>query len=100
MGWSMASSIDSSTLSGSLVPCSEKNLMPLSFQHVTGDAGVLADQDGRTGAGCVAFGQHLAGCVAEAHHEVRRDRCDADLTTNTIRTEIFTCHASSLLLSI
>jgi hypothetical protein len=32
IGWSIAASISSSTASGSLVPCSEKNLMPLSWK--------------------------------------------------------------------
>jgi hypothetical protein len=45
-----------------------------------------------TGA-AAAFGQHLAGGIAEAHHEIGRDRRFAHEAANTIRTEIFACHS-------
>jgi hypothetical protein len=62
------------------------------FEHVAGNARVLADQYRRAAARAGRLRQHLAGRVAEAHHEVRGDRRYANQATNAVGTKIFASH--------
>ena len=59
------------------------------LDHVARDARVLADQHGRLG---FAGFQHPTDRVAEAQHEVRRDRRLAHGATNAVGAEIGSAH--------
>ena len=65
------------------------------FQHIAGNARVLADQHGRM----LVDGQPLArhqrgtGSKAQAHHEIRRYRRLTDTTANAVGAEIFASHS-------
>jgi len=66
------------------------------FQHVAGNARVLADQYGRMRLAALRLGQHRAGCIAEAHDEIGSDRGGAHQAADAIGTKIFTRHSLSL----
>ena len=59
------------------------------FQHVPGDARVLAYQHG--GTGFIAL-EHPAYRMGQAQDKVRRDRRLADRATDAIRAEVFASH--------
>ncbi|MNV05499.1 hypothetical protein D3C71_958400 [compost metagenome] len=60
------------------------------FEHVAGDARVLADHHHRAvpGTVAVALAQHPAQCIAQAQHEVGRDHALADPTADAVGAEV------------
>ncbi len=60
------------------------------FQHITGNARVLADQHSGMIAGrqIATGGEHLAGSIPEAHDEIGCDRRFADTPAYAVSTEI------------
>ena len=64
------------------------------FEHVAGNARVLADQHGRAAPTAAALGlQHATHRMAQAQHEVGRDRGLAHGAADAVGAEILSAHA-------
>ena len=63
------------------------------LQHITGNAGVLADQHRWPAAARGLARQHLAGGIAQTHHKIRGNRRFAHRAAHAVGAEIFTRHS-------
>ena len=62
------------------------------LKHITGHPRIFTDQYRRALGARYPRRQHLAGGIAEAHHEIGSDRRLADLAANAVRAKIFSGH--------
>ena len=80
------------TAKNHIATCGGETGFERGFEHVAGDAGVLADQH----LGPMRIGarpcEHAARGSAQMQHEIGRDRRMADLAAYTIGTEVFARH--------